>query len=593
MQAKEGDYNKNQHKLSDNILKISEYYQIALGKIIKLAEQNVSQDAGKFCEDYAQILSTIYSNYLKEPDKILKSQIELWTNLTKIWSNVLGNYLGEKSPPLYDSQARDRRFKDKAWEDSIYFNFLKQSYLYTADWSKKFVDSLEVKDLAEKRKLNFINQQIINAISPTNFVFTNPEVIKATVESEGENLVNGFENLIRDLDNSKKYLNITTSDHEKFELGRNIATSEGNVIYRNELMELIHFKPMAKKIYDIPILLVPAWINKYYIFDLSSDNSFIKWQLEQGYDVFVISWVNPGSSLADKKFEDYMLDGAIRAIDIVSQASGEGRISLMGYCLGGTLLVATLAYLAAKGEDKNIVSLSLLTTLVDFSDVGDMAMFIDEKKIDYLEDYMEKKGYFDSDDMVAIFSILRANDLIWSFVVNNYLLGNNPLPFDILYWNSDSTRLPATAHSFYLRNMYLRNSLIKPNGIILDGVAIDVRKINTSIYLLSTKEDHIAPWKTTYNFVNSISGDKEFVLSASGHIAGVINPPIKNKYCHWTNSNNENDPEKWFNNAKQHDGSWWPNWSKWQSSFMGEKISNKKWHFKSLGKAPGDYVEMK
>ena len=434
------------------------------------------------------------------------------------------------------------------------------------------------------------------AIAPSNFVLTNPEVLRTTIETGGENLVKGLDNLLKDLERGKGRLLIKMTDLEKFKVGVNIAVTPGQVIYQNDLMQLIQYEPTTEKVHQRPLLIIPPWINKFYILDLRPENSFIRWAVSQGHTVFVVSWVNPDEKLAQKTFEDYMSEGLLAALDAIEQATGEREANVIDYCLGGTLLAATLAYMKAKGSDDRIKSATYFVALVDFKEAGELSVFIDEEQLHFLEERMRENGYLEGSDMATTFNMLRANDLIWSFVVNNYLLGKEPFPFDLLYWNSDSTRMPAAMHSFYLRNMYQENKLVVPGGITLAGVPIDVSTIATPSFLLSTREDHIAPWKSTYAATQLYRGTVKFVLAASGHIAGVVNAPGKSKYGHWENAKNPATPEEWLASATQYPDSWWPAWEKWVGKYAGGEVPARKpgdGKLKPIEKAPGTYVLVK
>jgi polyhydroxyalkanoate synthase len=443
--------------------------------------------------------------------------------------------------------------------------------------------------------VEFYTRQFVDALAPSNFVATNPEVLRATIETRGENLLRGLRNMLEDLERGKGRLAIRMTDVEAFEIGRNIATTPGKVVYRTELAELIQYTPTTDVVHRRPLLIVPPWINKYYILDLQPKNSFVRYAVAQGFTVFVLSWVNPDERLAHKTFEDYMREGPLAALDAIEQATGEKEVTAIGYCLGGTLLAATLARNAAK-RDKRISAATFFTTLVDFSEPGELGVFIDEEQLQALEEIMARRGYLDGAEMANTFNMLRANDLIWSFVVNNYLLGKDPFPFDLLYWNSDSTRMPAAMHSFYLRRFYLENRLVQPGGIELDGVPIDLRKIRLPVYWVSTREDHIAPWKSTYAATQLYKGDRTFVLAGSGHIAGIINPPTSTKYGYWTNPDLPADPEAWLQAAEHHEGSWWPHWSAWNARHAGPMVPARdpeKGGLEPLGDAPGSYVRVR
>ncbi|NQU56241.1 MAG: class I poly(R)-hydroxyalkanoic acid synthase, partial [Rhodospirillales bacterium] len=473
---------------------------------------------------------------------------------------------------------------------------------------------VEVLDDKTAKKVYFYSRQFMDALSTSNFVLTNPEVMRATLESNGDNLVKGLDNMIDDLEKGKGKLKISMTDHKAFKVGENLALTPGKVVYQNELMQLIQFEPSTKQVHRRPLLIMPPWINKYYILDLRAENSFIKWSVDQGHTVFVISWVNPDEKLAHKTFDDYMLEGPLAAIAAIEKATGEDKINVVGYCLGGTLLACTLAYMAAKKDDR-IKTATFFTAMVDFSDPGELGVFIDEEQLDSLEKKMDKKGYLEGAHMATTFNMMRGNDLIWSFVVNNYLLGKDPFPFDLLYWNSDATRMTPAMHSFYLRKMYLENKLVEPGGITLDGVPLDLGKITVPTYIISTREDHIAPWQSTYAAVNLFSGPVKFVLSASGHIAGIVNPPAANKYCYWSADGKKKNPKKpdaWFKGAQQYEGSWWADWDKWtqnteapqgakgaksvKSGKAANKIKARKpgsGKLKALCAAPGEYVRVR
>jgi polyhydroxyalkanoate synthase len=432
-------------------------------------------------------------------------------------------------------------------------------------------------------------------MSPSNFLLTNPEVLRKTAETGGENLLKGLSNLLGDLERGKGKLRIKMTDTEAFKVGGNIGVSPGKVVYQNDLMQLIQYTPSTEKVLKRPLLIGPPWINKFYILDLRPRNSFVRWAVSQGHTVFVISWVNPDERLAEKGFDAYMHEGYLAALDAIEQATGEREVNAIGYCLGGTLLASTLAYMAAKGDDR-IKTATFFVTMMDFTEAGELGVFIDEEQLKSLEEKMNKRGYLEGSEMATTFNMLRANDLIWSFVVNNYLMGNDPFPFDLLYWNADSTRMPAKMHSFYLRKMYQENLLAKPNGISLSGVPIDLRKIKTPAYFLSTREDHIAPWKSTYRGTQLLSGPKRFVLAASGHIAGVVNPPEGGKYNHWINEDLPPDPEAWFAGATELAGSWWPDWHRWVSSHGKAQVAARvpgDGKLPAIEDAPGSYVQVR
>jgi polyhydroxyalkanoate synthase subunit PhaC len=456
----------------------------------------------------------------------------------------------------------------------------------------RHVDGLDDKTA---RKVDFYTRQFVDAMAPSNFALTNPEVLRATVESSGENLVKGLENLLADLERGKGKLSIKMTDTEAFKLGENIAITPGKVVFQNDLIQLIQYEPTTAEVNRRPLLIIPPWINKFYILDLRADNSFVKWAAGEGHTVFMISWVNPDERLAAKSFEDYMFEGLLAALDAIERATGEKELNIIGYCLGGTLLSATLAYMAVKG-DTRCQSATFLATMVDFAQAGELGVFIDEEQLGSLEATMREKGYLEGSAMATTFNMLRANDLIWSFVINNYLLGKEPFPFDLLYWNSDSTRMPASMHSFYLRKMYQENKLVAPGGIELGGVAIDLRKIAVPAFIMASREDHIAPWKSTFAATRLYRGPIKFCLAASGHIAGVVNAPRAKKYCYWTSTKKARSPDPWFAGAERHPGSWWPEWQHWVAKFAGGKVKARKpgaGKLKPIEAAPGSYVRVK
>ena len=557
------------------------------------AGQMPETDPLKVGEAFVELSRHMMAN----PAKMVEQSMTLWSDYVTLWQTTAQRMMGAEVAPMVTPEKSDYRFRDDAWADNQVFDFIKQSYLLTARWMQSSVNSVEGMDKKTADKVDFYTRQFTDALSPSNFVVTNPEVLRATLESGGENLVNGLENLISDMENSDGQLRIKMTDPEAFSVGGNVATSKGKVVFRNDLMELLQFDPSTEEAVKTPLLIVPPWINKYYILDLREKNSFIKWATDQGHTVFVVSWVNPDAKLAAKTFDDYMLEGPVAAIDAIEKATGEKSVNAIGYCIGGTLMACTLAYLTAKKQDKKVNSITFFTTMVDFTEAGELGVFIDDHQLSNLEEKMEERGYLEGSEMATTFNMLRANDLIWSFVINNYLLGKDPFPFDLLYWNSDSTRMPAAMHSFYLRKMYLENKLVEPGGLELAGVPIDLTKIKVPTYIVATREDHIAPWKSTYAATSLYKGPIRFVLAGSGHIAGVVNPPAKPKYGYWTNDDLPEDAENWFEAAEAHDGSWWPDWDAWAKDRAGNKTVPARTpgdgKLKPLCDAPGEYVMMK
>jgi len=534
---------------------------------------------------------------MSDPARLMQAQMTLWQDYMDLWQKAMPAMLSQQPMEEVIREPKgDKRFKHDDWQDNALFSYIKQSYLLTAGWIQNMVANVEGFDEKTKRKLQFYTRQFVDAMSPSNFVMTNPEVLRVTIESGGENLINGLKNMLNDLEYGKGRLNIRMTDLNAFELGKNVANTPGKVIYQNEIMQLLQYDPSTPEVFKKPLLIFPPWINKFYIMDLRPKNSLIKWAVDQGFTVFLISWVNPDEKMAENTFDDYLKDGPLAALDAIEQATGESEINALGYCLGGTLLGITNAYLAAK-DTPRISSSTYMTTMLDFSQPGELEVFIEEEQIASLEKRMAAKGYLDGSEMARTFSMLRANDLIWSFFINNYLLGKDPFPFDLLYWNSDSTRMPVKMHSFYLRSFYLRNRLKDIGGISLLGTPIDLRQVKIPTYFLSAIEDHIAPWKSNYAGSLLFSGPVRFVLSGSGHIAGPINPPSANKYCYWTNTQERvADPDEWLKEAQQTEGSWWPDWYKWLSSHSGEQVPARvpgAGRLPVIEEAPGSYVKLR
>ncbi|HEY5762265.1 MAG TPA: class I poly(R)-hydroxyalkanoic acid synthase [Rhodocyclaceae bacterium] len=545
----------------------------------------------------ARAFMDLSSRLLSNPYQLAQSQMNMMWDYFSLWQHSTLKMMGMPLTPIAAPEKADKRFKDEEWEQHFLFDFMKQSYLIAARHIHDTVSNVEGLDSHTQDKVNFFTRQYIDALSPSNFALTNPEVFRETVKSHGQNLVKGFSNLLEDIEKGDGQLRISMTDTTAFEMGKNIATTPGKVVFENELFQLIHYVPSTEKQHKRPLLIVPPWINKYYILDLREKNSFVKWATDQGYSTFIMSWVNPDGDLAHKTFEDYVLEGSMVAVDVVEKITGEKEIDTAGYCLGGSLLATTLAYMAAK-KDKRITSATFFTTMIDFSFPGELGVFIDEEAIQGLEKRMAEKGYLEGSEMAGTFNMMRANDLIWSFVVNNYLMGKDPFPFDLLYWNSDSTRMPFAMHSFYLRNMYMNNKLKDPGGITIGGVPIDMRKIKTPSYFISTIEDHIAPWQSTYLGAKLFSGPVKFVLGGSGHIAGIVNPPVANKYGYWINEKLPESSDDFLTGATQHAGSWWNDWSAWvqklgDGTMVEPRVPGKAKGFKVIEDAPGRYAKLR
>jgi polyhydroxyalkanoate synthase len=540
-------------------------------------------------------ITQMASRFLEDPETYTEAQLASWQNYIDLTRSTLLRLQGLPAQAVAEAASNDKRFKAKDWQTNWMFDFLKQAYLSNVDETRRMVQQ-GTSDAEAKiaKKIEFYSRLFLDATAPNNFWMTNPEVLRVTVESKGENLIKGLENLLRDLESGNGMLHISMSDYKAFQLGITIATTPGKVVYQNDLMQLIQYAPSTPSVRRVPLLIIPPWINKYYILDLRQKNSFIAYLVAQGYTVFCISWVNPTKRHALTQFEDYMDKGALIALAEVKRLTGEDKANVLGYCIGGTLLACLQAYLAALPEKipdlPVIASSTYLVTMVDFAQPGDLGVFIDEDQIRLLEDRMARQGFMDAKSMILTFNLLRANDLIWPFVINNYLLGREPFPFDILYWNTDSTNLPAAMQSYYLRKMYMENKLIQPGGLKMKDVPLDLAEIATPSFLLATREDHIAPWRSAYAATQLYKGPVTFVLSGSGHIAGVVNPPEANKYGYWINSECPENPDDWFKDATPHKGSWWPEWMKWLDPYAGESIPPRE-ITESIENAPGSYVK--
>ncbi len=582
-----------------------------IAKVCKEVAERSSRILGDFAQKQADSLSAavrdemgiarafmdLYARMAADPALMAATSVNLWIDYMRLWQASWMKMLGVEAPVVAEPAKGDARFKDDDWSSNFVFDYIKQSYLIAARHIQHAVAQVDDLPPESEKKVAFFTRQAVDALAPSNFLMTNPQVLRETVQSGGQNLVRGLNNLLNDLEKGRGELRISMTDESAFKLGKNVATTPGKVVFQNDLMQLIQYLPDTAQVYKRPLVIIPPWINKYYILDLREKNSFIRWAVGQGHSVFVISWVNPDARLAQKGFDDYMLEGPLAALDAVEQATGEREVNFIGYCLGGTLLGATLAYLASK-QEKRVRSATFFVSLLDFSQPGELGVFIDEQQVASLERKMNERGYLEGSEMGSTFNLLRANDLVWSFVVNNYLLGKDPFPFDLLYWNADSTRMPARMHSFYLRNMYIKNLLGVPGGITLAGVPIDLSEVKLPSYFISTVEDHIAPWKTTYKGAKYLGGPVRFVLGGSGHIAGIVNPPAAKKYHYWTNDQLPDSPDEWFATARQQPGSWWEDWQRWiagQNSDQEKAPARKPGagRLKVLEDAPGSYAMLR
>ena len=596
MQAEAHNFQETISDMFDMAVKATEQFSDIMERVVS---RKTSEDdpAATVMTDFNEALLEFGEKLLENPDVVLGSQMELMQNQLKLWQQTSLKFMGQTAEAVIEPESSDRRFKDEEWSSNVLYDYLKQFYLLQSKAINDMVDGVGELTPNTKNKVDFLIRQYVNALSPSNFAGTNPEVIRKAVETGGGSILRGMEQLSNDLKGSFGGLNVTMSDMTAFKVGKNVATTSGEVVYQNDLIQLIQYKPTTKSVYKTPLLIIPPFINKYYILDLREKNSFLKWLVDQGHTVFCISWVNPGPSMRNKGFEDYMKEGPLSALDAIKDATGESDVNAIGYCLGGTLLAATLGYMKKK-KDKRIKTATYLATLIDFSDPGEIGIFINETAIKGLEKQMNALGYYDGRMMAFSFNMLRENDLFWSFFINNYLKGDRPVAFDLLYWNTDGTNLPAKMHSFYLRNMYLYNKLKDKNGIQLDGVNIDLTSVDTPSYFLSTAQDHIAKWTSTYEGAKLFKGEVKFVLGGSGHIAGVVNPPSSNKYGYWTNESQElpADSDQWFKQSAKQEGSWWTDWNTWTTEKSKKQVDAREiggGKLKALEPAPGSYVAKK
>ncbi len=539
--------------------------------------------------------STVAEYWLSDETRSLDLQMKLGKAYLDLWGSAMRRLVGEAPPPAIEPSPRDKRFKDPEWKSNQFFDFMMQGYLLTTQWARDLVVNAEGIDPHTRKKAEFYVQQISNALAPSNFVLTNPEVLRETLASSGENLVRGMKMLAEDIEAGHGNLRIRQSDPSNLDVGVNMATTPGKVIFQNELMQLIQYAPSTESVLRTPLLIVPPWINKFYILDLKPEKSYIKWCVDQGITVFVISWVNPDKSLGNKTFEDYMKEGPLAAMDVIERATGETKIHTAGYCVGGTLLASTLAWLAEKQRDR-VTSATFFAAQVDFTHAGDLLVFVDKDQIATLERDMETSGVLEGSKMAMAFNMLRSNDLIWSYVVSNYLKGQSPSSFDLLHWNSDATRMPAANHSYYLRNCYLENRL-STGSMVLDNTLLDLSKVKVPVYNMAAREDHIAPAESVLYGSRFFGGPVKYVLAGSGHIAGVVNPPASGKYQYWTNDNIKDVTlADWLKGAQEHKGSWWPDWRAWLESIDAEQVPARAVGTEALPAiedAPGSYVRVR
>ena len=580
---------------SRNLARIIEQGGRALAAYLKPREEG--RDDGILAEEVAEVVKTlghVAEYWLADPQRAVELQGRLGQAYLELWAAAAKRLAGEETAPVAAPAPSDKRFADPEWSSNQFYDFLKQAYLLTTRWANQLVADAVDLDPHTKQKAEFYMRQIGNALSPTNFVLTNPELMRETFTSNAENLVRGMRMLAEDLEAGGGNLRIRQSDSSMFEVGRNLATTRGKVIFQNDLMQLIQYEPTTLTVLKRPLLIVPPWINKFYVLDLTPEKSFIKWCVDQGLTVFCISWVNPDEHLAKKTFEDYVREGPIAALGAIKEATGEDKVHSIGYCVGGTMLSVALALMAAN-HDERMMSATLFAAQVDFTYAGDLKVFVDEEQVEAIEHRMAERGYLEAKSMATVFNFLRSNDLIWPYVINNYLKGKAPFPFDLLYWNSDATRLPAANHSYYLRNCYLDNNLAR-GKIKIGDTPIDLRAIKLPVYNLASREDHIAPAKSVLLGCKFFGGPVKYVLAGSGHIAGVVNPPDKHKYQYWTGPRPRSaNLQGWLGKAKEHPGSWWPDWLSWLKQQDPTQVPARVpggGKLKPIEDAPGSYVKV-
>ena len=543
----------------------------------------------------SEALQETMNSLATHPGIVLERQFDLWSDFANVMTTMTRRMAGENLDPAISPPAGDKRFNHPAWQENPLLDFIKQSYLTYAHWLLETIDQLDDLSPYDRRRAEFFADQFLNAISPTNFPILNPEVVDATIESKGENLLKGLQNFLEDLDRGHGELSIRQADLEHFKLGENVATTPGSVVFQNDIFQLIQYNPTTEKVAKRPLLIFPPWINKFYILDLQPANSFIKWIVDQGRTVFIVSWVNPGPELKDKTFEDYIRDGMFEAIDAVEAATGEREVDTIGYCIGGTMLATGLSLMAKKG-DKRVKSATFFTAQADFKEAGDLALFVDDSQLDAIEKQMDAAGgVLEGRAMATTFNMLRSNDLIWSFVIDNYLKGKDPAKFDLLFWNSDSTRMPKNVHLFYLREFYQQNRLAK-GELEIDGHQLALEDIDIPIFMQAGETDHIAPANSIYRTAKLFGGKQvQYMLAGSGHIAGVINHPAKHKYHHSINTDLPPTLDDWKAGAQRLPGSWWDHWMSWLNEISLKKVparmpgDNK---LKVIEAAPGSYVKV-
>lgn len=586
----------NAEAFAMNVARAMESGGKALAAYLKPRESGEVQDRPPAeLTEVVKTFTSVAEYWLSDTSRASDLQTKLAKDYLDLWGSAARRMAGQDAAPAIAPSPRDKRFADPEWKSNQFFDFVMQLYLLTTKWAQELVSDADGLDPQTRRKAEFYIQQVINALSPSNFVLTNPEVLRETVASSGENLARGLKMLAEDIAAGKGMLKIRQSNPDNLVVGVNMATTPGKVIYQNEMMQLIQYSPTTEKVLRTPLLIVPPWINKFYILDLKPEKSYIKWCVDQGITVFVISWVNPDKRLGNKSWEDYMKEGPLTAMDVIEKVTGEMKVHTAGYCVGGTMLATTLAWLAEKRRQR-VSSATFFAAQVDFTHAGDLLVFVDEEQVAALEKDMKAAGVLEGSKMAMAFNMLRSNDLIWSYVVSNYLKGQQPSAFDLLHWNSDATRMTASNHSYYLRNCYLENRL-STGSMVLDNTLLDLSKVMVPVYNLATREDHIAPAESVLYGSQFFGGPVKYVLSGSGHIAGVVNPPASNKYQYWTNDTIKDvNVAQWMKDAVEHKGSWWPDWREWLGGLDPEEVPARAVGSEALPPiedAPGSYVRVR
>ncbi len=583
-----------------NMLKLLEQSSAVLGHMLQngMVGQAMQAPAGNEMTEVAKVWAEVGQHWMNDPVKLAEMQAELTKSYFQLWQHTTQRLLGQDAPDVAKAEPGDNRFKDPDWQQNPYFDFWKQAYLVTSQWATTALDKTQGLDERTRMYADFALKQLLAAMSPSNYPGTNPEVVRETLKSQGANLVAGMDNFAHDLAQSGSMLKISQTDTTAFEVGRNVGVTPGKVIFQNDVMQLIQYTPATEMVHTVPFVIVPPWINKFYILDLTPEKSFIKYVVDQGFTVFVVSWVNPDGRHAEKTFVDYMNEGLLVAADVAKRECKSKKVNMLGYCIGGTLLATTLAFMAAKGQEP-FSSATFLVAQKDFTKAGDLKLFIDENQLQSIAKLMQEKGYLDGARMATVFNMMRSKDLIWPYIVNNYMMGKQPAAFDLLYWNQDSTRLPAANHNYYLREFYHENKLAL-GKMVIDNVRLDLGKVKTPVFELATREDHISPPRSVYTGAKMFGGPVEFVLAGSGHIAGVVSAPGKTKYPNWVNKRPLSHTEcttvdGWLTSATEVKGSWWPHWTKWLAQYSGKHVKARKPGavMGVIEDAPGSYVRAK